>query len=265
MRDAHPVGPHIARVEIWDVIYSDPWRDEMLVEIAEDDDARALILNIDSPGGTVVGSEALYLAIRQVAEAKPVVVTMDGAAASGAYMAAIAGDHLIARGNTITGSIGVIFEYVNFAELMDRVGVGVETIRSSDLKADASPLRELSPEGRAAEQALVDETQAWFRGLVAEARGLEGAALDAVTDGRTFTGRMAVENGLIDAIGGEAEALDWLESVEEGLSELPVETWALPEEEETLLPRFLGAVLGLDTRLPDLSMPNGPRLMAILK
>lgn len=262
--DRQPSGDHIARLYLDDIIYTDPARDFLIDQIAESEGAAALIVHLDSPGGTVVGSEALYDALARVAADKPVVAVMDGVAASGAYLAALPADRIIARGNTITGSIGVIFEYLTFADLMDRVGVDVETIRSSDLKAAPSQFRDLSPEGRAAEQAIVDETYAWFRGLVAEARGLSGAALDRATDGRTFTGRMALDAGLIDQIGDERAAIDWLESLESFPADLPVKTWELPEEEDSALD-FLGRLAGIRPVLPDFPGNAGPRLMSILK
>ncbi|MEO1065719.1 MAG: signal peptide peptidase SppA, partial [Actinomycetota bacterium] len=165
-------------------------------------DARALVLRIDSPGGTVVGSEALYLALRRVAEEKPVVAVMGEVAASGGYVAAIAAEHIVARQNTLTGSIGVILEYPEISGLLDDLGVEVVTIRSSDVKGGASPLRELSPAERAAQERIVADANAWFRELVAERRGFRAAAIEVVADGSAFTGRMAVENGLIDAFGG---------------------------------------------------------------
>ncbi len=259
-----PRQPHIARIHIDDVIYTDLARDRILADMAENEQIRALIVHIDSPGGTVVGAEALYEGLNEIAARVPVVAVMDGVAASGGYLAALPADHVIARGNTVTGSIGVILEYMTFTGLMDRVGVDLETIRSSDLKAAPSPLRDLSPEARALEQRMVNETHAWFSMLVGKARGLDGAALDRVTDGRTFTGRMAKEAGLVDALGDESDAIDWLESQDEALADLPVETWEITEEEAPL--GGLVARLGLPDGpfLPGATTP-GPRLMAILK
>lgn len=264
LADGKPVRPHVARIHVDDVIYTDLERDRILAEMAEDENVRALIVHIDSPGGTVVGAEALYDGLNQIGADVPVVAVMDGVAASGGYLAALAAEHVIARGNTVTGSIGVILEYMTFTGLMDRVGVDLETIRSSDLKAAPSPLRDLTPEARRLEQAMVDETHDWFSGLVAERRDLEGARLEAVTDGRTFTGRMALEAGLIDALGDEEDAVAWLESQDPDLVDLPVETWAIAEEDDRL-ESFL-ARLGLSTgAFPGATGAPGPRLMAILK
>lgn len=259
-----PLSPHIARVEITGVIYGNQDRAKLLRKIAESETAAGLIVHIDSPGGTVVGSEELYEGLRDVASRKPVVAVMGGVAASGGYIAALGGDHIIARGNSITGSIGVIFEYLTFVGLMETLGVEVETIRSSDLKAAPSQFRELTPEARAAERAIVDETFAWFQGLVAERRGLEGTALRDVTDGRTFTGRMAFEAGLVDALGDESVAVAWLESSRPDLRGLSVETWEIPKEDDGIF-GFLGQLGLFGADLPRVRLPEGPRLMSILQ
>ena len=167
---------------------------------------RALVLRINSPGGTTAGSEALYAAIRRVAAEKPVVAVLGEVAASGGYVAALAADRIVGRGNTLTGSIGVIMEYPDLTEVMERLGIGIETVRSSELKAEPSPFRPTNPAARARDEALVADSYRWFRGLVGERRGLQGNALDAAANGGVFTGRLALESGLIDAIGGEAEA-----------------------------------------------------------
>ncbi len=264
LADMPPRGPHIARVLVEGVIGTDRDRSRMLRQLRDDADARAVIVRIDSPGGTVVGAEALYDELRAIAAERPVAVVMDGAAASGGYLAALAGDRIFARGNTITGSIGVIFEYPVVTGLMDRIGVGVETIRSSDLKAAAAPWRELSEEARRAERALVQDSYAWFRGLVGERRGLQGAALDRVTDGRTFTGRMALERGLVDAIGDEETARGWLEQQDPALSDLGIATWTPPAPPVPLWQAFFG-VLGVEPPIAAGDLPSGPRLMSILR
>ncbi len=179
-----------------------------------------MLLRINSPGGTTAGSEALYEAIRHLAETRPVVAVLGEVAASGGYVAALGADHIVGWGNTLTGSIGVIMEYPDLTQVLDRLGIGWETVRSSELKAEPSPFRPTNPAARARDEALVAEGYAWFRGLVGERRGLEGAALDAVANGGVFTGRLALENGLIDEIGGERVALEWLEIARGGARRL---------------------------------------------
>lgn len=257
-----PVGPHIARFFVTDIIYDDPARDFLLAEMAESDDVTAVVLRINSPGGTTAGSEALFDSIRRISERKPVVAVLSEVAASGGYITAIAADHIIARGNTITGSIGVIIEYPDVTGLLDVLGVEMQTIRSSEIKGGPSPFRELTEEARAEEQAMVEEAFGWFKGLVGERRGLTGLALNSITTGGTFSGRQAVENGLIDALGGEVEALAYLESVDSTLAEHPVETWVLEDDDSGLL-GFLGVNLGRKPLLEALSGPLGPRLYSL--
>jgi len=252
----------IARFEVAGVIADDPERDRMLAAIAETEAVRALVLRVNSPGGTTAGSEALFAALRSVAETKPVVAVMGEVAASGGYVAAIAADHVVARGNSLTGSIGVILEYPDLTQVMDRLGIGLETVRSSEFKAEPSPFRPTSPAARAREEALVAESYAWFRGLVADRRGLEGAALDAVADGSVFTGRLALANGLVDAIGGEPQALDWLESRDPALGGLPVFDWEV-ERETSLIGLIFGREAASGGILGEISRATGAKLYSI--
>ena len=253
---------HVARFEVSGIIADDPDRDELLGELAENDSVRAVVLRVNSPGGTTAGSEALFASLRQIAEKKPLVAQLGEVAASGGYVAAIAADHIVARGNTLTGSIGVIMEYPNLTQVMDRLGIGLETVRSSELKAEPSPFRPTNPAARAREEALVAESYGWFRGLVGERRELGGNALDAVANGGVFTGRLALENGLIDEIGGEPEALAWLESREPGLAGLPVRDWEV-ERDETLAGRLLGQIGSTGGILGEISRWGGPKLYSI--
>ncbi len=252
----------IARVSLEGVILDDPARDRLLAEIAETENVRALILRINSPGGTTVGSEAVFAAIREVAAEKPVVAVMGEVAASGGYIAAIAADHVIGRGNTLTGSIGVILEYPDLSGLIERIGIGVETVRSSELKAEPSPFRPTNPAARAVEEALVADSFVWFRGLVSERRGLEGAALDAAANGAIFTGRLALERRLIDAIGGEDEAIAWLESREPALGELPVRDWSV-ETEGGIASDIIGGAMASSGILREISRLTGPKLYSL--
>ena len=253
---------HIARFEVTGIITDDPERDELLEELAESEHVKAVVLRINSPGGTTAGSEALFASLRRVAEKKPLVAELGEVAASGGYVAAIAADHIVGRGNTLTGSIGVIMEYPDLTQVMQRLGIELETVRSSELKAEPSPFRPTNPAARARDEALVAESYRWFRGLVGERRGLDGAALDAVANGGVFTGRLALENGLIDEIGGEPEALAWLESREAGLARLPVREWEV-EREGPLGERILGKIVPSGGILGEISRWTGPKLYSI--
>ncbi len=253
---------HVARFEVTGIITDDPERDELLEELADSEHVKAVIVRINSPGGTTAGAEALFASLRQIAGKKPVVAELGEVAASGGYVAAIAADHIVARGNTLTGSIGVILEYPDLTQVMDRLGISLETVRSSELKAEPSPFRPTSPAARAQDEAMVAESFGWFRGLVGERRGLAGNALDAVATGGVFTGRVALENGLIDQIGGEPEAIAWLESRDAGLSGLPVRDWEV-ERDEPLAGRLLGRIGSTGGILGEISRWGGSKLYSI--
>ena len=256
------VSDEIARVSVEGLITDDPRRDEMLDRIAESGRVRAVVVRINSPGGTTAGSEALYATLREVAERKPVVAVMGELAASGGYITAIAADHIVARGNTLTGSIGVIMEYPDLTRVMDRLGIELETVRSSELKAEPSPFRETNPAARALEERLVDEGYAWFRGLVGERRGLAGPALDRVATGAVFTGRLALDNGLIDEIGGEPEGIAWLESRDASLRGLDVRDWEV-EREGSLLGSIVGKLGSSGGILEEISLRAAPKLYSL--
>lgn len=204
------LGGHVARLDIGGVITHDRDRIEAIEAIADDDGTRALLVRIDSPGGTVVGGEALYRAMRLVAETKPVVVVMETVATSAGYMAALGGDHLVAREGSLTGSIGVIIQTTDITGLLESIGVEAEAIKSAPLKAVPNPLEELDERGREATRNVVMDIYGMFVDLVAERRGLARPAALDLADGRIYTGRQALEAGLIDQLGGEREARAWL-------------------------------------------------------
>jgi protease-4 len=208
---------HIARIKIEGLITGDQPTLDLLKDIAESKTVKGLIIRIDSPGGTTAGSEALYEAIRKIAKDKPVAAVMDTVAASGGYIIAIAADHIVARGNTITGSIGVIFQWAEFSQLLTTLGVKMDEIKSGELKAEPSPYKPLTEKAREVSQAMVLDSFAWFTGLVAERRKLAIERVQVLADGRVYTGRQAVSEKLVDELGGEEKAVDWIKK-EKGLS-----------------------------------------------
>jgi protease IV len=219
-------GDSIARVKITGLIRNDQDRTDALERLAKSR-VKAVIVRIDSPGGTTAGSEQLHESLRRVAAQKPLVVVVDGLAASGGYIAAMSSDYIIAQGTSLVGSIGVLFQYPNVSELLKTVGVKVEEIKSSPLKAAPNGFEPTSPEARAAVESLVKDSYAWFRGMVRDRRHMDDAALERVADGRVFTGRQAVDLKLIDRIGNEDTALEWL-SKEKGIpADTPVRDWQL--------------------------------------
>ncbi len=233
-------GPYVARVSVNNLIVENPALESVLDDIARDSDAKALIVRIDSPGGTTAGSEALFHAIRRVGKAKPVVAVMGTLAASGGYITAIAADHLIARETTLTGSIGVIFQTAEFANLLKKVGVGVETVRSGPLKGEPAIDKPMSDKARAALQGMIDDSYNWFVDLVAKRRGMPRKDVLALADGRVYTGRQAIANGLVDELGGEHQARAWLESKHGIPSTLPV-----IDKDQTARARLLTGIVGM--------------------
>jgi protease-4 len=203
-------GPYIARIQIDGLIRSNRERVEALERLGRSTLAKAVIVHVNSPGGTTGGSEELYNALKELKEKKPMVVVVEGLAASGGYITAIASDHIVAQSSSLVGSIGVLFQYPDLSTLLKTVGVKVEEIKSTPLKAAPSPFEPTSPEARAAIEAVVLDSYDWFRGLVRENRKVDGDLLARVSDGRVFTGRQAIDLKLVDEIGDEKQAIAWL-------------------------------------------------------
>ena len=220
-------GPHIAKLELSGIITGDEDTLRKLRDIGRSN-AVAAILEIDSPGGTTEGSEVLYEEIRRLEQKKPVVAVVGSMAASGAYIAALGADRIFAHGNSIVGSIGVLVQFPNFAGLMDKIGVKYEAIKSSPLKAAPNGFEPTSDAARDAIGALVADSFAWFKDLVRERRGLSAEELAKVADGRVFNGRQGLPLKLIDALGGEREAIAWLEHEKGVATGLPVRDWSPP-------------------------------------
>ena len=202
-------GAAIARVTFTGLIRSDQQRVEALERLGKSR-AQAVIVHINSPGGTTSGSEQLYESLMRLKEKKPIVVVIDGLAASGAYIAALGADHIVAQETSLVGSIGVLFQYPNVADLLKTLGIKVEEIKSSPLKASPNGFEPTSPEARAAIESIVLDSYAWFRGLVKARRQLDDAGIERVADGRVFTGRQAVGLKLVDQVGDEKTAIAWL-------------------------------------------------------
>jgi protease-4 len=236
-------GRHIARLAIEGVITGDKDTLKLIKDIGESRSAEALIVTIESPGGTTTGAEKLYKELRLVAEKKPVVAVIGTVAASGGYIAALGTDRIFAEGNSLVGSIGVLFQFPNFSKLLDTVGVAFESVKSSPLKAAPSGVEPTSPEARAALAALVTDSFDWFKGLVKERRHLDDRQVARVSDGRVFTGRQGIDQSLVDALGGEREAIAWLEQEKKIAKDLTVRDWKKDRSFERL--GILGASAGL--------------------
>jgi protease-4 len=223
--------PQIARVDISGFISTSRERSELLKKLKDDDNVRAVLVHIDSPGGSTSGGEALYEDLRALAKKKPVAAVFGTAATSAAYLAGIATDYIVARGNTITGSVGVIFQWAQISSLLDKIGVKVEEVRSGPLKANPSLFEPADEQAKQLTQDLVHEAEGWFSGLVAERRPAVQPTMAEIRTGRIYTGRQALNIGLIDAIGDEKTAIAWFEQKRGVPKDLTVVDWK-PESSE---------------------------------
>lgn len=230
--------PHVARVTVSGVITDDRKTLELLDKVAKSDQVKAVIIDINSPGGTTTGGEAMYDAVRRLAEKKPVVAVCGTLATSAAYIIAIATDRIFVYGNTITGSVGVIFQWAEVTDLLHTLGIKVEEVKSGPLKAVPSPFEPLDEKGRALTEEMVQESKAWFVDLVAKRRSIIPDSVPGLTDGRIYSGRQAVELKLVDQIGDEKAAMSWLTKQRNVTSGLKIVDWKPKEESSGLFGWF---------------------------
>jgi protease-4 len=234
---------HIARVRVAGMITSDRSMIDLLAGLARKDSVRAVILDISTPGGTTAGGEAIYEAVRALGAVKPVVASVDTLAASAGYMIACGADRIVARRSSIVGSIGVLFQYGDVSALLDRLGVKVDAVKSSPLKAEPSPFKPASEESKAMLGRVVADSYDWFVSLVAERRKLEPQKARALADGSIFTGAQGLANGLVDELGDETAAQKWLEKEKSVPAGLPILEWK-PARKPGFIP-FLSAAPAL--------------------
>ncbi len=221
---------HIARVSISGIITEDRALLKMLKKIEKDETVKGVLLAINSPGGTTVGGEAIFEAVRAISKNKPVVTSVSTLAASAGYMIATATDHIVARRSSIVGSIGVIFQYPQAYKLLDKIGIEFKEIKSSPLKAEPSPFHAAPPGAEKVIEELIGDSYNWFVDLVTERRPLSRQEVLVLADGRIYSGDRGLKNKLIDALGGEDVAKKWLID-EKGLDkELKLLDWAPAKE-----------------------------------
>ena len=249
---------HIAVINVDGFIATRPEAVGLIEDAADASSVKAIMVHIDSGGGAASGGEALFRAVREAAEDKPVVAVIDGVGASAAYMTAIGADHIVARETAITGSIGVIFQFAHFEDLLERVGAQYEEIKSTPLKGEPSLFQEPDPRAEAMVRRVVDDTYDWFVDQVADRRGLSQADARGLADGSIYTGRQALELHLVDAVGGEAEARSWLAAEHDIPEDLPTRAWKPSEPLFSVLTgnavaglaRLVGLDAGAATILP---------------
>lgn len=215
----------IARVAITGTITEDRAQLKMLKQIANADYVEGVIVFVNSPGGTTTGGEALYEALRTISKKKPVVAQFGTVAASAGYITGLGTDYIVARGNTITGSVGVLLQWPQVTELLDKIGVKMQTIRSGPLKAKPSPVEELDEHGREVAQLMISDSFDWFLSLVQKRRNITVASVPGLRQGSIYSGRKALELNLVDEIGGEETAVAWLERERKVTPDLDIVDW----------------------------------------
>ncbi|MEP3046865.1 MAG: signal peptide peptidase SppA [Roseibium sp.] len=225
---------HIARIPVEGVITENRKTLKMIEKIGESDAVKGVVVSINSPGGSTTGGETLYQALRKLSEKKPLVAEIRTIGTSAGYMVALSSDHIVTRYNTITGSIGVLFQFGNIEKLLETVGVKMEAVKSAPLKAEPDFYSETSPAARAMLKSLVTDSYDWFVSLVAERRGLSDSKARELADGSIYSGHRAATEKLVDAVGGEATAIEWLETEKSVAKGLPVVTWTTEENFDDL-------------------------------
>ena len=235
--DSRYKKPHIAKVTIDNIITQDSFRYEKLEELSQNKNTKAVIVFINSPGGTVVGGETLYKSIKNIAQQKPIISVMGEVATSAAYMASLGSNYIFAQEGTITGSVGVLVLSSEFTELAKKIGISTEVIKSGDLKASPSPLEKMTPKAREQMEKIVQEISKNFINLVKKERKLDNNKTQLISDGRIFTGQSALQIGLIDSIGNIKEAKEYLK-IERNIDMLPILNMEIIKKEK-MIEKFL--------------------------
>lgn len=221
----------IAQVEIIGAIDHNPILIEELKAIEEDKNVKALLLYIDSPGGTTFASEELYETIKKIKKSKPVVAVLGTIAASGGYLVALSADYIVARSMSITGSIGVISENIEVTELAQKLGVKLEYYKSSPLKAAPNLFEKTSDEVKQAEMEVINDSYEIFLKIFMESRKMKRDNALSLANGKIYIGKRAKELNLIDYVGGIDDAVNWLEKEKKIKAKTPlvIIDWAKPK------------------------------------
>jgi len=197
----------VAVLTIENVIFDSREYLESINSIKKDSSIKAIVLRINSPGGAVGPAQEIYSEILAIKKNKPVVASLGTVAASGGYYVACAADKILSNPGTITGSIGVIAQFINYKELMNWAKLDVEVLKSGSFKDTGSPIRELKPEERKYLQSLIDNVHSQFKKAVSDSRNIEPQKIDAIADGRIYTGEQAKELSLVDELGTLNDAI----------------------------------------------------------
>jgi protease IV len=203
-------GKQIARISIEGTILESRDQLQLLKRVGDADNVKGVLVFVNSPGGTTTGGEALFGALRDLSKKKPVVAQFGTVAASAGYIVGLGADYIVSRANTITGSVGVLIQWPEVSQMLDKIGVKMNEIKSGTLKAVPSPFEPLDARGQEVTKSMIEEGFRWFLSLVETRRNIKPDQIPGLVDGRVFTGQEALGLKLVDAIGGEDEAVDWL-------------------------------------------------------
>lgn len=195
---------------------------EDLEELKSSNEVNSIIISVDSPGGTTVSAEEIYLKLKEVSLVKPTAIVMRNIATSGAYLLSLGGDVIFSRENTITGSIGVLLQWARVDEALSKLGIEVNEVKSGKLKAEPDFFGEIDEEAQQVTKEIIDETFEWFIRIVKVERALNPSEIYTISDGRIFTGRQAIELNLVDEIGDKNDAKIWLVENKEIDSNSPI-------------------------------------------
>lgn len=240
---AQHVRKHVARIEIQGFIFDDLYRMQSIAEIEKDKMIEAVIVHINSPGGSVTGGQGMYMALRKLSKVKPVVVVMGEIAASAGYMIALGGDYIIAYDGTLTGSIGVISETFEASALAEKIGVKFHTFRSGPFKGGPTSTEPLSEGMKESIEVVINDIYKMFVDMVVERRKISQEVMASIADGRVYTGRQALALKLIDELGNEDTARQWLKSkhnIDDGMTVLD---YTIDRQHD----RFEGFFRGIDS------------------
>lgn len=215
-------GKKIGVINLYGTIYNSKRMVQDIKFFKQNSSIKAIVLRIESPGGVIGASQEIYNAVKRVRDSgKPVIVSMGNVAASGAYYISCGADTIVANPGTTTGSIGVIAEFINMKELLNKIGISFQTIKSGRFKDTGSPYRNLNEADRRYLQSWIDDAFEQFVDVVSEERKLSRNAVINIADGRVFTGKQALEIGLIDVLGDYQKAID-LAAASSGIKGKPV-------------------------------------------
>lgn len=227
------LGDKVGYITVAGAITSSEKIIDQIEEFKEDGSIKAIVLRINSPGGAVGPSQEIYDEVKAAAAVKPLVVSMGSVAASGGYYIAVPAQRILANPGTITGSIGVIMQFTNVEDLLGKVGLKNEVVKSGRHKDIGSPVRPMSDADREILQSLIDDVYAQFVDAVAEAREMEPDKVRLLADGRIFTGRQALQAGLVDELGGFQDAIRVAAELA-GIKGKPKVVYPAPDKEELL-------------------------------